>query len=188
MKKNLKPKNILFPMPVIVISTYNEDSTVDAMTAAWVTMEDNDVVLIELTKDHKTTENISRNKAFTLSVADKDNVEEADFVGIVSQHSCPEKFEKSGWTAVKSQFVQAPVISELKLSLECELLKVKDDGEEYAVYGKIRNVSVDDSILDENGNVDLDKAGFITYNSLDQSYRVVGRKVGNAFRDGLKRK
>ena len=188
MKKNLKPSNILFPMPVLVVSTYNEDGTVDCMAAAWVTMEDNDVVLIELARDHKTTANISRNKAFTLAVADKDNVVSTDYVGGVSQNDDKEKFLKTGWTAKKAEYVDAPIINEMKLSFECELLKIFDDGDEYIVYGKIKNVVVDDSILDERGHIDFTKAGFITYNSADQSYRVVTEKVGCAFRDGLKLK
>ena len=175
-------------MPVLLISTYDDDGNTDCMTAAWATMEDNDVILIELSKDHVTTKNILKRKAFVVSVCDKENTARADFVGIVSEKDDKDKFKKTGWSSVPATSVDAPILPELKLALECELRKVRDEEDEFVVYGKIKNVSIDDSILDEEGHIDFLKAGFITYNSADQSYRIASEKTGDAFRDGLKLK
>lgn len=166
MRKNYKPGGMHFPMPVLIISTYNEDGNVDCMNAAWGTMEDSDVVLLELTKDHKTSENILRNKSFCVSYCDVKNVEAGDYVGIVSHKDDKEKFDKTGWKATKSEFVFAPVIEDLPITMECELERIST----------------------ENGKVDYSKAQLITYNSIDQSYHVIGSFVAKAFSVGLKRK
>lgn len=186
MRKNFKPNSMLFPMPVLIISTYNEDSSVDCMNAAWGTMEDEDVILLELTKDHKTSENILREKAFCVSVCDKKNVVASDFVGVVSNKTDKNKFEKTGWTAKRSENVFAPIIEELPLCLECKLDHILKENGEFAVYGKIISISVKEEILDEKGKIDPKKAEFITFLPFDHSYHIISEKVGNAFLDGLK--
>lgn len=188
MRKNYKPNNMHFPMPVLIISTYNEDGSVDCMNAAWGTLEDSDVILLELTKDHKTSENILRNKSFCVSYCDVKNVEAGDYVGIVSYHQDKDKFKKTHWTALKSEFVNAPVIQELPITMECELERISTENGDFEVYGKIKNVSVREDIISENGKVDYSKAQLITYNSIDQSYHVIGSFIAKAFSVGLKRK
>ncbi len=188
MRKNYKPGGMHFPMPVLIISTYNEDNSVDCMTAAWGTMEDSDVILLELTKDHKTSENILRNKAFCVSYCDSKNVEAGDYVGIVSYKDDKEKFDKTGWKATKSEFVFAPVIEDLPITMECELERIATENGDFEVYGKIKNISVKEDLIDDNGKIDYSKANLITYNSIDSSYHVIGDLVAKAFNVGLKRK
>ena len=188
MRKNFKPNNMHFPMPVLIISTYGEDGSIDCMNAAWGTMEDSDVILLELTKDHKTSENIEKLKAFTVGYCDVKNVEFGDFVGIVSRKNDIEKFKKTGWTVTKSEFVNAPVINELPITMECDLDRISTENGDFVVYGKIRNVSVREDLIDENGKIDYEKASLITYNSIDQSYHVIGESVAKAFSVGLKKR
>ncbi len=186
MRKNFKPENMHFPMPVLIISTYGEDGSIDVMTAAWSTMEDTDMILIELTKDHLTSENIQKVKAFTVGYCDVKNIEAGDFVGLVSGKNDPEKFTKTGWTATKSEFVNAPVIDQLPITMECELGRISTENDDFAVYGKIKNVSVREDLIDEKGKIDYEKAALVTYNSIDSSYHVIGEKVAKAFSVGLK--
>mgnify|MGYP002523348160 CR=1 FL=1 len=173
-------------MPVLIISTYNEDGSVDCMNAAWSTMEDNDVILLELSKEHQTSENILREKAFCVSVCDKKNVVQGDFVGIVSNKTDKNKFKKTKWTEKRSENVSAPIIEELPLCLECKLDHIREEDGEFAVYGKIVSVSVNEDILDEKGKIDLKKAQFLTFLPFDNSYHTISEKVANAFLDGLK--
>lgn len=184
MRKNFKPNSMLFPMPVLIISTFNEDGSVDCMNAAWGTMEDVNVILLELTSDHKTSENILREGCFTVAIGNKKNVVACDYVGIVSNKIDPDKFSKTGWSYIKGEQVNAPIITDLPVSLECELERISRENGDFEVYGKIVNVSVNEEYL--NGNqLDLDKCEFITYNSNDHSYRTISNKIADAFKVGL---
>ena len=186
--KTFKPNNMLFPMPVLIISTYNEDGTIDSMNAAWGTMEDVHMILIELTKDHLTSQNILRNKAFTVGFADVKNVDPADYVGVVSGNKEKNKWEKTGWTMIASEHVNAPIIAELPVTLECELDRVDETNGDFAVYGKIVSVTTRDDVITKEGKLDLDACQFISFNSGDNSYRLVGQKIADAFKTGLKLK
>lgn len=188
MKKSFKPNNMLFPMPVLIISTYNEDGSVDCMNAAWGTLEDNDLILLELTSDHLTSKNILRNKSFTVAFGDKDNIEACDYVGIVSGNNTKDKFSNTQWHAIKSEKVNAPIIDELPITLECELERISTDNDAFVVYGRIKGVIVEENILNEKNQVDLNKASLVTYNSIDHTYRLVGESVAKAFSCGLKLK
>ncbi len=175
-------------MPVLILSTYNEDGSVDCMNAAWGTMEDHDVIDIQLTADHLTSKNILSRKAFTVSFCDAKNVEAGDYVGLVSGNDDPKKFEKTLWHATKSSVVDAPVIEELPICLECELERISTQNGDFEVFGKIRNVSVREDLITGDGKLDLKKADLITYSSYDHSYYSIGEKVASAFSIGLKRK
>lgn len=179
-----KKKNLLFPMPVLLISTYNEDGSVDTMNAAWGTLEDTNIILIELTKDHKTSENILREKAFTVAFATKSHIKEADYFGLVSGNDVKDKFEKSGLHVHVEEILHAPIIDEYPVSLLCTLERVDETNGDFAVYGKIVSISVDDNYLDSDGNLDIDKCEFVSYNSADHSYRLIGEKVASAFSVG----
>lgn len=184
MRKNFGVKPWVYPQPVLIIGTYDENGNPDAMNAAWGGQYDENQVMLCL-GEHKTTENIRLKGAFTVSFATAATVVPSDYVGIVSANKDPEKMKKAGFTTVKSEFVDAPIINELPLTLECKFLKFNEDG---IVVGEIVNISADESILDENGNVDAKKLGAIIFDPTDHSYRVVGEKVGNAFSDGNKLK
>ena len=183
MRKNFGPKTMCYPMPVFIIGTYNEDGTPNAMNAAWGGISEEAEISICIDSGHKTAENLIARKAFTVSMATADRMAACDFVGLVSGNKEPDKFAKAGFHATKSEFVDAPLIDELPMALECELLSY--DPETCRLVGRIVNVCVDESVLGENGKVDVAKLRPITYDSMNHHYLVLGEKVGQAFHDGL---
>ena len=185
MRKNFGPNPWLYPQPVLIIGTYDEDGRADAMNAAWGGTYDTHLVELCLSDDHKTTKNIKAKGAFTVSFADVANLVACDYVGIVSGNDASDKMEKAGFHATKSEFVDAPIIVELPLTLECKLVKFTEDG---IVIGEIVNVSADERILSEDGKVDTEKLNAIVFDPISAIYRKVGEKVGNAFHDGAKLK
>jgi len=186
MRKNFGPNPYLYPMPVLIIATYGEDGTPDAMNAAWGSIADSNRIAMYLAAEHKTVKNILARRAFTVSMADAAHVVEADYVGIVSGNKVPDKLEKAGFHTTKSQFVDAPIIDELPMALECKL--VSFDKETELLIGEIVNVCAEERILGENGKIDPGKLNPITYDPVNRHYRVLGEKVGNAFKDGAKLK
>lgn len=184
MRKNLGAKPYCYPQPVFMIATYNEDGTCDIMNAAWGGISDDFQLSICLAANHKTTENIIKRKAYTVSMATKQMMVACDYVGIDSGYKVSDKFAKAGFSASASEFVDAPLVNELPLALECKL--VSYDEESCRLIGDIVNVSVDESILDENGKLDYKKAGFITFDPFNNNYIELGEVVGKAFHDGLK--
>lgn len=183
MRKNFGAKTWLYPMPVLIIGTYDEQGVPNAMNAAWGGIYDTDQVMVCLAHDHKTTENIKKSGAFTVSFATAQTVIPCDYVGIVSANDVPEKFTKAGFHATKSEYVNAPLIDELPMTLECTLVKFNEDG---ICVGQIVNVSADEKILDEKGKIDAEKLAPICYDGVTHAYRVLGEKVGQAFSDGKK--
>jgi flavin reductase (DIM6/NTAB) family NADH-FMN oxidoreductase RutF len=170
-------------MPVLIVGTYDEEGKPNAMNAAWGGIYDTNLVMVCLADDHKTTENIKKNGAFTLSFATEETVAPCDYVGIVSANDVPDKFERSGFHATKSEHVTAPIIDELPMTVECKLVKFNEDG---ICIGEIVNISADDSVLDESGKVDAKKLKPIIYDSVTHAYWGFGDKVGQAFFDGKK--
>ena len=181
MKKNLGKKNWMFPMPVLMIGTYNEDGTPDMMNAAWggITLEDEITICIDTS--HRTWANIAARKAFTVAFGTADTVKSCDYLGIVSGNKTPDKVAKSGFTAVKSEFVDAPVMNELPLVLECELLSMNE--ENCNVVGKIVNCAVEESSMTD-GKPDADKMKPICFDSCQHVYRLRGEVVDKAFSCG----
>ncbi len=186
MRKNLKPKAYVYPLPVLIIGTYDENGVADAMNAAWGTVCDTAEVSICLSADHKTVKNLLKTKAFTVAIADEKNVIPADYVGVVSANDVKDKLAKTGWHTVKSEFVNAPIIEELPLILECELKSYDFDTE--ICVGKVVNVSVSEEILDKKGKIDLSVFKPICYDCDTHGYYTLGDRVGSAFSDGLKLK
>ena len=181
MRKKLNMTAGIFPMPVLLIATYNEDGTVNVMNAAWGTMQERDTVVLNLSEGHKTVENLKARGAFTVSIADAAHLVEADYVGLVSGNTTPDKIAKAGLHPLKSEFVDAPLIDELPVAMECELLKITEDGN---IIGRIVNVSADESVLDADGSIDLGKFRPISFEPVHRVYHVMGERVGNAFSDG----
>ena len=187
MKKNIKTTEAIFPMPVLMIATYNSDNTIDVMNAAWGTMLDRDIVLLNLSENHKTVKNIIQRKAFTISIADTPHVKEADYFGMVSGNNTPDKFVKSGLTATKSPLVDAPIINEFPICMECEFLKFQNDEYSYGVIAKVVNTTAEETIM--NGeNIDITKLQAIAFDPYTHGYYEVSKRVGNAFKDGLELK
>lgn len=183
MRKNFGAKPYTYPQPVLIIASYDENGTPDAMNAAWGGISDDTQISMCLSAGHKTVKNILKRKAFTVSMADAAHVAACDYVGIVSANDVPDKLEKAGFHTTRSEFVEAPLIDELPMALECRL--VSYDEESCRMVGEIVNVSAEESVLDENGKIDPGKLQPITFDPVNNAYLKLGEKVGNAFRDGL---
>ncbi len=186
MRKNLGAKPYTYPQPVFILAAYDENGKPDAMNAAWGGISDGDELFMCISAGHKTTKNLLNRKAFTVSMADVKNVVACDYVGIVSGNTEPNKFEKAGFHAVKSEFVDAPVIEELPVAVECRLRSY--DPASGRLVGEIVNVSVDERVLDANGKVDVEKVQPITFDPFNNTYVALGKTVGTAFSDGKKLK
>ena len=183
MRKNFGAKCWLYPMPVLIVAAYDENGVPNAMNAAWGGIYDTNQIMVCLADDHKTTDNIKKSGAFTVSFATASTVVSCDYVGIVSANDVPDKFSRAGFHATKSEFVNAPLIDELPMAVECRLMKFNEDG---ICIGEIVNISADESLLDENGRVDAKKLDPIIYDSVSHAYWNFGEKVGKAFSDGKK--
>lgn len=181
MRKNFGAKPILYPQPVFIVGSYDENGTPDAMNAAWGGISESNEISMCLSAGHKTVKNILKRKAFTVSMATADTVVACDFVGLVSANDTADKLEKAGFHTVKSEFVDAPIIEELPMAVECRLISY--DPETCRMVGEIVNVCADESVL-TNGNIDPMKLRPITYDGMNHTYHVLGEKVGNAFSDG----
>ena len=186
MRKDFGPKPMCYPMPVFIIGTYNEDGTPNAMNAAWGGTSEEREITVCIDSAHKTAQNLIARGAFTVSMATADMMAACDYVGIVSGNKEPDKFAKAGFHALKSAFVDAPLIEELPMALECTVISY--DPETCRLVGRILNVSADESVLDESGKVDPAKLRPITYDPMNHHYLVLGEKVGRAFHDGLELK
>ena len=172
---------MVYPMPVFIIGTYDENGTPNAMNAAWGGISEENEISICISEDHKTTKNLLLKGAFTVSMATADYAKQCDYVGIESGNKVENKLEKCGLHTVKSEFVDAPIILELPMAVECRVKSY--DPESCRLVGRILNISMDDSVLTD-GKVDLTKLRPICYDSFHHGYHVIGERVGNAFADG----
>ena len=183
MRKNFGSKAICYPMPVFIIGTYNADGIPNAMNAAWGGISEDKEISICVDDGHKTAANLKERGAFTVSMATADTLVACDYVGVVSGNTVADKFARAGFHATKSDFVDAPLIDELPMTLECEVLSY--DTDTCRLVGRVVNVSADESILGENGKIDVTKLNPLTYDTVTHTYRVLGEVVGRAFHDGL---
>ena len=183
MRLNLGKKPFIYPQPVLIIGTYNEDGTPDAMTAAWGGVGDDTQVFLCLSPEHKTVGNILRDKQFTVSIGTLNTLAACDYVGIDTANKVKDKIKRSGLTPIKAEHVNAPIFEELPLALECELISYEP--KHCHLFGEIIATSADETILTD-GKPDPAKLKAISYSIADQSYLLVGEKVGKAFSDGLK--
>lgn len=184
MKKNFGSIPGLFPMPVVIVSAYDREGIPNAMTAAWAQVTDMDKIALFVDPDHKTMKNILETKAFTVAIADVEHMAEADFIGILSGNNMPDKLEKSGLHVTKSEFVNAPVIEELPVSMDCELADIIDTDDVYAMVGKIVNLSAEDRVIGEDGKVNPDQIHALIFDQFRNGYYAVGEKVGQAWNAG----
>ena len=186
MKKDLGVKPYTFPMPVLMIATYGENDKVDVMNMAWGGVCASNMVALNIDEDHKTTQNIKERMAFTLSVADIDHLEESDFFGIASGNKMEDKFERTGMHAVRSDKVDAPVIEENPLALECKVVALENTVYGFRVLGEIVNVLADEKVLDEKGRVDPTRLNAFIFDQCQSGYYKVGEKVGQAWKSGTR--
>ena len=185
MRKNFGSQHWLFPQPVLMIATYNEDGTPDIMNAAWGGISDSDEISISISNTHKTAKNLLKRGAFTVSFATVDQVAACDYVGLVSGNKVPDKFARAGFHAVKSEFVDAPLVEELPMALECRVRSY--DTETDILRGEIVNVCADETILTD-GKIDPAKLRPIVFDPVNHDYLELGEKAGKAFGEGNKLK
>ncbi len=184
MKKNLGVVPAVYPMPVLMVAAYDESGKVNVMNAAWGMICNSDKIALFIDENHKTTQNLLKKKAFTVSLADKAHMDVADFFGIASGNTMPDKFERTGYKAVKSSFVDAPIVEEFPVVMECELAEVVDTESMYCIVGKIVNTAAEESVLSENGKVDPVKLQALIFDQFQHGYYVSGEQVGKAWNAG----
>ena len=182
MRKNFGAKPWTYPQPVFILAAYGPDGTPNAMNAAWGGISEDNELSVCISAGHKTTANILARGAFTVSMGDAAHVAQCDYLGLVSGFQVPDKLERAGFHAEKSEFVDAPILQELPMTVECRLLRY--DPSSCRLVGEIVNVSAREDVLDEQGNIDPEKFRPIAFDPIHSTYRVLGEKVGNAFRDG----
>lgn len=186
MKKDLGSVAAVYPMPVLMVAAYGEDDKVNVMNAAWgmmCTMENHIALFID--EGHKTTQNLLKRKAFTVALADKEHVDVADFFGIASGNKMTDKFERTGYTARKSAHVDAPIVEEFPIVMECTLAEVVESESFYCIVGKIVNTAAEESTLDEKGKIDPAKTNALIFDTFRHDYYVTGEKVGTAWKAGV---
>ena len=174
-------------MPVLMVATYNEDGSVNVMNAAWGTMQERGAVALNLTETHKTVQNIKARGAFTVSIADAAHVVEADYFGVTSGNKIPDKLGKAGLTASRAEKVDAPVINEFPLCLECQFIEYQSNDYGCGVIGKVINVTADERVMPD-GKLDMSLVNAIAFDPYTHGYYRVAERVGEAFKDGLKLK
>lgn len=184
MKKELGKKTYYFPMPVVVIGTYDKEGHSNAMTAAWTGIHDTNMAYVCLSSDHKTVKNLKETGACTLMFATTSTIKEADYLGIESGNKVANKIEKCGLTSTKSKNVYAPIINEFPVCLECSIHSLEDDGQTAYLILDIRNVLAEENILDKDGNIDVTKLHPISYDPAKHTYYEISNIVGLAYTDG----
>ena len=182
MKKDLKAVSGIFPMPVLMIGTYNEDGSVDVMNAAWGMAQSMTHLKLCLTESHKTVKNMKRTGYCTVALATKNYVAESDYLGLVSANTVNDKFEKTGLHSIKSENVDAPIIEEYPITMECKVIGFEEDG----TLVEVVNVKADEKYINEDGGIKLNEMGIISYDPYGHGYYEVGNKVGQAFEEGKK--
>lgn len=182
MRKDFGKKTVITPLPVVILGTYDENGIPNAMNAAWAGQVDAHQIIVSLSR-HKTTDNLERCGEFTVSFATVDTAAASDYFGIESGRNV-NKIEKAGMHAVKSAYVNAPVIQEYPLTLECRVVEMKPDGDGFLLIGETVNMSADESILTD-GVIDLGKMKPIMFDSAMNKYRVIGGIVADAFKSGM---
>ena len=187
MRTKLNITEGIFPMPVLMVATYNEDGSVNVINAAWGTMQERDTVALNLTETHKTVQNIKARGAFTVSIADAAHIVEADYFGVESGNRVTNKFERSGLTATQADTVDAPIINEFPICLECKFIEYQDNKYGCGVIGKVVNVTADDHVM-ENGKINMSLVNAIAFDPYTHGYYKVTDRVGEAFKDGIKLK
>ncbi len=185
MKKDLGVQQAVFPMPVLMVAAYDAEGKVNAMNVAWGQIAGSDKIYLCIGKGKKTLANIKESGAFTVGLADLAHMKEADFLGIASGNKMDDKFARSGLTTVKSDKVNAPVIEEFPVCIECEFLEELDTGNIHGVVGKIVNVMAEESALDEEGKLDVTKLQILMFDNSKHGYFTVGEQVGTAWNAGM---
>ncbi len=180
MKKDLGPVPAVCPMPVLIVSAYDKDGKINLMNAAWGMICQTDRIALFIDEDHKTTQNILSSKAFTVGLADRKSIVPADYVGMASGNKVSDKYARTGFHAVRSEHVNAPIIDELPVTMECELAEVVKTDSMYAIVGRIVNVCAEEGIIGDDGKIDISKTDLLMFDQFRWSYNVLGDRAGKA--------
>ena len=186
MKKDLGVIEAVYPMPVLMVAAYDENEKVNVMNVAWGQICDEGKIILFIGEGKKTWLNIKASKAFTVALADEAHMDVADFFGIASGNRIDDKFERTGYHAVKSAHVHAPIIEEFPVVMECELLEFLHTDHVDGIVGKIVNVQAEEAVLSENGKVDPAKLHALMFDQFQNGYYATGEKVGKAWNAGAK--
>lgn len=183
MRKDFGAKPYTYPQPVFIIASYDENNVPDAMNAAWGGISEQDEITLCLDNHHKTVKNILLKKEFTVSMGEAQYVVACDYFGVESGNKGIDKIAKANMHISKAKHVDAPIIDELALCLECRLKSYNE--KTCQLIAEIVNVSIDTRVLDENGRLDVTLLEPITFDPINNAYIKLGEKVGRAFKDGL---
>lgn len=184
MKKDLGVVSAVFPMPVLMVAAYDKEGKVNVMNAAWGQICDEDKIILFIGEGKRTWLNIKESRAFTVALADRAHTDVADFFGIASGNKMPDKFERTGFHAAKSDKVNAPVIEEFPVVMECELLEFAHTDCIDGIVGRIVNVKAEESVLNDKGKIDPEKTQALIFDTFGAGYYVTGEKVGKAWNAG----
>lgn len=184
MKKDLGVIPAVYPMPVLMVAAYDANEKVNVMNVAWGQICDEDKIILFIGEGKKTWLNIKESRAFTVALADEAHMDVADFFGIASGNKMDDKFERTGYHAVKSDKVHAPVIEEFPLTMECELLEFLHSDHVDGIVGRIVNVKAEEAVLSDKGKVDPVKLSALIFDQFQSGYYVTGEKVGKAWNAG----
>ncbi len=184
-KKNIKAQPFAFPTPVYIVGTYSEDKVPNAMNVAWggVTSSSPPTLSISLRAVRQTYKNILKTKSFTVNLANETLIKESDYFGLISGAK-EDKFAKTNLTPIQSDFVNAPYIEEFPISIECEVVDIVEIGSHFQVIGKIVNIIVDEELLDEAGEISIEKANLLLFEPISNNYFSTGEIAGKAFNIG----
>ncbi len=174
-------ESAIVPEGVFIIGTYDENGVPNAMNAAWGIQSDYDTVTFFLAS-HKTTDNVKKTKAFTVAFATEDTVEISDYFGIASGRKV-DKIKAAGVHVHKGEYVNAPIIEEYPVTVECEMVSYSD--ETGILTGRIIAEHADDSVITD-GKIDLGKLKPIMFDSSIRAYRKIGPVVAKAWDAGKK--
>jgi len=175
-----------YPVPTLMVATYNEDGSVNVMNLHEAMRTNAGDLALCVGPRSKTHENIEERKAFTVALVNQEMMAEIDYLGSVSGYNVPDKFERSGLKAVKSDFVDAPIIEGSPVGIECELIEIVNGTGFTTVLARIVNIAADDSVLTDNGKIDALKTGMILYDPFGTNYVSLGQIVGKPWREGRK--
>lgn len=186
-KIDKKLRAFVAPALVVVASAYDENGKADACTLAFVTMTSHVppcvTIAINATARRQTLKSILSSGAFVVHYPSIDQVREADYLGVESGANT-DKLKNIGYTTTRGRAVNAPVINEFPVALECEVVHTVTIGSHTQITGEIKNIQANEDILDEKGKVMMSKFNPIIYNEEEFTYHSVGDVIGPAFKLG----
>ena len=185
MIKSLGAKTLIYPVPVLVVGTYDKAGKPNVMTASWggICCSQPPCVTVSLRKATQSHGNIVDRGAFTISIPSEKYLKEVDYFGLVSGRSI-DKFAATKLTPVKSKLVDAPYVKEFSLVMECKLVHVAELGLHTQFVGEVIDAKADESIIGKGGAVDVKKLKPLMFAPDTQEYYGIGKYVGKVFSAG----